>query len=237
MNRRHARLACLVGLALTPLGVATTATAHAALVGTSDAGPLRIMPGSSEVLDLSVPNDSDAPADLRVQAVGVTEDDNGCVLPEQQAGDTTCGPDGGELGGWLALRLVRTSDAGEQELWSGTLDQLATGTDVLEGVAGGSTPPLRLEVALPRAATNETQSDRVGFTLRWTYTGQPSQATVLGVQQGTSGASGVLGGLADTGTAVSLGLVAALAALLAAGGGMVACGRRGRSAARTVDGT
>jgi hypothetical protein len=236
VNRRHARLACLVGLALTPLGVATTATAHAALVGTSDAGSLLIMPGSSEVLDLTVPNDSAAPADLSVQAVGVTEDDNGCVRPEQQAGDTTCGPGGGELGDWLALRLVRTSDAGEQELWSGTLGQLEAGAHVLDGVAGGSTPPLRLEIALPRAATNETQSDRVGFTLRWTYTGQPSQATVLGVQQGTSGGTGVLGPLADTGTAVSLSLIAALAALLAAGGLLVAFGSRGRSAARSAEG-
>jgi hypothetical protein len=227
MNRRRARLACLAGLALAPLGLAATATARAALTeAASQSGSIQIMPGSTEALDLTVHNDSSAPADLHVQAVDVTEDDNGCVEPEQQAGDSTCGAGGGELGDWLVLRLVQSSEAGEQQLWSGTLDQLAAGTDVLEGVAGGSTPPLHLEVVLPRAATNETQSDRVGFTLRWTYTGQPSETTVLGVQQGTGGGTSVLGPLANTGAAVSLGLVATLVTLLIAGSLLVASGSR-----------
>jgi hypothetical protein len=49
-----------------------------------------------------------------------------------------------------------------------------------------------------------SEDDRVGFTLRSTFTGRPSQTTVLGVQQGSGShgdSNGVLGPLADTGSA------------------------------------
>jgi hypothetical protein len=234
MSRRM-RLVWVAGLALAPLGFAASAVAQDSFAASvDDPGVVRIMPGSEETFDLAVHNDSDAAASLQVQALDVADDDQGCVRPEEQAGDTTCGAGGGELGAWLDLRLVEVGAAGDQALWSGTLDQLAAGTNVLDQVAGGSTTQLRLLVSLPLAATNDTMSDEVSFRLRSTLTGQPGQSTVLGVQQGTGGGGGtsLLGPLAATGTTVSLALVGVLVMLLVSGGLLVSYGRR---ESRTTD--
>lgn len=228
MNRRG-RLLWVAGLMLVPLALASSAAARTADVDLlSDSGAVLVMPGSEQTFDLAVHNDSAAPASLRVQAVDVANDDNGCVRPEEQAGDTTCGDGGGELGDWLDLRLVEVATAGEQHLWSGSLDQLETGANVLEQVSGGSTTQLRLRVALPRAATNDTMSDGVRFTLRWTFTGQPGQSRVLGIQQGTGGGGGtsLLGPLAATGAGVTAALVLGLLALLLSGGLLAKYGSR-----------
>jgi hypothetical protein len=234
----------VVALVVAPLGLMVSARADGDFVQMlSSQGLVGLMPGSEAAPEFAVHNESNGPAALHVQVIDVAEDDNGCVAPEQQAGDVTCGDGGGELGGWLELRVLRVDDAGQQQqqLWAGSLDQLEHGTDLLDQVAAGDAPRLRVVIALPRTATNVTMSDRVSFGLRWTYTGIPTAGatvagptlagttTVLGVQQATAdGAGSHSGFLAATGSPVSPGLIALAAALLGVGGLATARGRRRR---------
>jgi hypothetical protein len=240
MSRSPLRLAAVVALVIAPLGLMVSARADSDFVQVSgDQGPIRLMPGSGAAPEFDVHNESGGPASLHVQVIDVSEDDNGCVLPEQQAGDLTCGDGGGELGTWLELRVQRVDDAGERELWVGSLAQLEHGTDLLDRVAAGDSPRLRVSIALPRTATNVTMSDRVTFGLRWTYTGAPATGTtvagpsvagtttVLGVEQDAGGGAGAHSGyLAETGSPVSPRLLAVAAALLGVGGLATARGRR-----------
>jgi hypothetical protein len=240
MNRPSLRLAAVVALVIAPLGLMVSARADGDFVQVSgDQGPVRLMPGSGAAPEFDVHNESGGPASLYVRVVDVAEDDNGCVLPEQQAGDLTCGDGGGELGGWLELHVLRVDDAGERELWTGSLTQLEHGTDLLDQVAAGESPRLRVSIDLPRTATNVTMSDRVSFGLRWTYTGTPAAGTtvagptvagtttVLGVEQDTAdGAGSHSGSLADTGSPVSPRLIEVAAALLGIGALATARGRR-----------
>lgn len=225
---RHRICMVAVAVALASLGMTSTAGADDNVVQvTNGTGSIQVMPGSQATIALTTRNESADAASLSIQATDVTEDDNGCTPSEQAAGDVTCGDGGGELGDWLTLRLVRVGGAGEQQLWSGTIADLARGADVLDDVPGSATENLRLVVALPREATNESMSDRVSFSLRWTWTGvlaPATQTTVIGVGQG--GGSGSLPG---TGAAVSVATLAAIAALLGAGGLLVSAGRRRRS--------
>jgi hypothetical protein len=231
MSRRSARLASLAVLVVGSLGLTVSAAADGNFVeATSDPGAIRLMPGSEADPEFLVRNDSGTTTSLRVQVTGVAEDDNGCVRPEVQESDVTCGEGGGELGGWLELRILRADDAGEHELWSGSLDQLEAGADLLDDVTAGDSPRIRVQIALPRAATNDTMSDRVRFGLRWTYTGVAGQTTVLGVEQSSGAATGAHPGvLAATGTAVSAAMLAIVAALLLSGGVLTAGGRRPRA--------
>jgi LPXTG-motif cell wall-anchored protein len=231
MSSRSARLASLAVLVVGSLGLTLSAAADGNFVeATSDPGAIRLMPGSEADPEFLVRNDSGATTSLRVQVTGVAEDDNGCVLPEVQEGDVTCGEGGGELGDWLELRIVRVENAGEHELWSGSLDQLEAGADLLEDVSAGDSPRIRVQIALPRATTNDTMSDRVQFSLRWTYTGVTGQTTVLGVEQSSGEAAGPhAGALADTGTTMSAAMLAVVAALLLSGGVLAARSRRPRA--------
>ena len=237
MKRRHVRLAAIAGLAIPFVLVASSAAADDNFVDVLDGtSSFVLMPGSQASTDFVVSNEAGTSASLRVQATGVEEDDNGCVVPEKQSGDVTCGDGGGELGDWLQLRLVNITDGADEELWAGSVHDLEDGADVLQQVAADGAPHLRLVVALPRGATNNTMSDQTSFALRWTYTGTalPSQTTVLAVQQGSNGAGGPHAGLlADTGSAVSLGLLASITALLGLGSVLAARsrGRRGGSKA------
>lgn len=236
MNSLRSRLTWVAGAAITPVFVVASALAAVGPVGTANEptpAPVRLMPGSETAREFDVVNKSDDPASLHVQVLDVADDDNGCVRPEQQDGDVTCGNGGGELGEWLELRFLQVDDSGvSNELWSGTFDELREGTYLLDEVAAGTTPRLRLEIALPGATTNDTMSDRVSFTLHWTYTGTAETTTtaVLGVEQAGDpsdhGPGSSPGSLAATGGAVSVVLLAVIAALLTAGGLLVALGRR-----------
>jgi hypothetical protein len=234
MNRGRLRLAAIAGLAIPFVLALSPAAADDNFVDVVDgSGSVLLMPGSHASTDFVVSNEAGAPASLRVQATDVVEDDNGCVRPEQQSGDVTCGPGGGELGDWLQLQLRDVTDGGDQELWAGTVHDLENGVDALQSVAANGTPRLRLVVTLPRGATNDTMSDQTTFALRWTYTGiaVSAQTTVLGVQQGSNdGAGSHAGLLAATGSSVSLGLLALITGLLGLGSVLTTRSRRRRGA-------
>lgn len=238
MNRRHVRLAAIAGLAIPFVLVGSSAAADDNFVDVVDGtSSFLLMPGSQANADFVVNNEASTSASLRVQATEVAEDDNGCVVPEEQSGDVTCGDGGGELGDWLQLRLVNVTDGADEDLWSGSVHDLEDGADVLAHVAAGGAPHLRLVVSLPRGATNDTMSDETRFALRWTYTGTalPSQTTVLAVQQSSNGAGGSHTGLlADTGSSVSLGLLASITALLGFGSLLASRNRGRRSGSKTL---
>jgi hypothetical protein len=233
MIRRAVALGALVGL-IVPTVALTAAIASGSgfvdVVTDPGSAALHLMPGSDLTSEVAVHNESDGPASLRVGARNVSEDDHGCQRPEQAAGDTTCGDHGGELGHWLQLRIVKIDDAsGDQQLWSGSLSDLAQGVDLLPDVAADDAPHLRLVTSLPLGATNETMSDGVSYDLVWTYTGAvgSTQTTVLAVhQEASGGASGTSFGLPGTGNPLSTGLLATIAALIAAGGMLLGHGRR-----------
>lgn len=234
MNLRRVRLAAIAGLAIPFVLAASPAVADDNFVDVVDGSSyVLLMPGSQASTDFVVSNEAGVPASLRVLATDVIEDDNGCVRSERQGGDVTCGPGGGELGGWLHLQLLDVTGGGDQELWAGTVHDLQNGADVLQHVAANGSPRLRLVVSLPRGATNDTMSDQTRFALRWTYTGiaVSAQTTVLGVQQGSNdGGTSHAGFLADTGSSVSLGLLALITGLLGCGSLLTARGRRRRAA-------
>jgi hypothetical protein len=236
MNRRRSRAAVLAGLLLAmalPSGVATADASFVDVVGGN--GPIHLMPGSQSTVDFVVHNESSAAGSLSVSATDVTEDDEGCVRSERDAGDVTCGDGGGELGQWLELRLMTVDGSATHEAWAGTVQDLAHAAPLLTKVAGGDAPHLRLEVSLPRDAGNDTMSDRTTFALRWTWTADlvDSQTSVLGVQQGTPGPGGSAS-LPSTGSAISPGFLGTLTALLGIGAILAVAGRRRR---RTAPGT
>jgi hypothetical protein len=194
----------LVGLVIAPFAFVTSAVAHVSRTAElNGSGTTVLMPGSETSGDFTVPNESDTAADLRVQVVDLAEDDNGCVRPEQQAGDITCASGGGELGSWLRLRLLRIDGLSEQELWTGPLAQLQESVEVGQ-VAARESLHLRLVIALPRPAPNDTMSDRVSFVLRSTYVGVAAPSTSTAVSVGASTGDGsTFGSLAATGSSVS----------------------------------
>lgn len=131
----------------------------------------RMAPGYSTSGSVDVENNSKGSAALSVRAVHVIEDDNGCDHAEVAAGDTTCGRSGGELGRWLHVSILRRQGGNLEPLWSGTFAALTAGVRLPGPIAAGSVWPLRMTVALPYAADNTTQTDRVFFDLRWTAQG------------------------------------------------------------------
>lgn len=206
---------------------------------------LRLAPGYSTSGDVALRNTSKNDAHLVLRAVDLRDDDNDCNRPESREGDTTCGPGGGELGSWLRVTVSRLEGDATRPLWTGTMDQLAQGADLREQLAAGGTAHLRVGLELPYAATNETQTDRIGFALRWSAAAHPGQgegpgpAQVLGVEAfapgGSSGGPTLGGGpgvtLPFTGVRVGWPLLLADSMLLTTGGALLLRARRRRFAA------
>src|SRR6185312_5390947 len=75
-------------------------TVLAAAGQASAAGGLE--PGGSETLSIQLPSSWARQADqLGISVVGLFPSENGCLVPEIEAGDSTCGADGGDLAGQL----------------------------------------------------------------------------------------------------------------------------------------
>jgi hypothetical protein len=197
---------------------------------------LKLAPGYSTIGDVQVKNDSTHTAQLALQATDVAEDENGCNGPETRSGDTSCDTAGGELGAWLRVTVSRETDGSQQTLWSGGLSDLASGVVLADEMPAGAVWPIQMKVELPYAAGNDTQTDRVGFGLKWTAsadTGESSQAEVKGIEAfapGSGGGSSSGGGitLPFTGTAISPALLALDLGVLFAGGLLILASRRRR---------
>lgn len=128
----------------------------------------RLAPGMTTSADLAVMNASANAADLTLTATNVVNDDNGCLPPEIRAGDTTCGPGGGELGHWMQFTVSSVDSGAVHPLWTGNIDDLEGGAVLERGITPGAVQTLRLDATLPYAAGNDTMSDRLGYGLRWT---------------------------------------------------------------------
>ncbi len=176
------------------LATATVATALLlpAPALADDGAPLdfsSMSPGSTRTGMVTVSNPSDGPATVALSVQDLRDDDEGCVRPEERAGDTTCGDGGGELSQWLDVTI-----SGEGEiLWSGSFTDLLEARQVPGSLAPGDSRDLDISVELPVAAGNDTMTDAVGFDLVIRTVGvtgeDVGEPEVLGAQASTGGHS------------------------------------------------
>ncbi|MGJ7439886.1 hypothetical protein [Aquipuribacter sp. MA13-6] len=130
-----------------------------------------IVPGTSRTVVLAL--DPRTPVrDVHLAVADVVDDDHGCLRPEVAAGDTTCGPGGGELSAHLTLQLHPGSlVAGQcrpqpvpQVPATPFLD--AVHTQLVARARGtGSTCALLTVAHVDSATDNLTQGDTVAFAL------------------------------------------------------------------------
>ena len=170
-----------------------------------------LAPGFSTSGEVKVKNDSDSTVDLVVQATNIRDDDNGCVRPESNYGDTTCGGGEGELGRWLGLTLTADEyGSSPRQLWSGSIVDLESGAIVTEELRAGAVLSLEMAVRLPRAAGNDTMTDQTSWDLRWTAAADTGEMTteILGTELGTmsAGTGGAGIDIPFTGATVGLGM-------------------------------
>jgi len=123
-----------------------------------------IVPGDSNSIMLTVTNPQAFPATFSIAVVGLTDDDNGCVAPEAQMGDTTCGAGGGEL--QSALRMTLSQVGTDAPATSGTVAAWAArpAIDPVD-LRGFEVRFYRLGYELPVSSSNLPQSDQVSFQL------------------------------------------------------------------------
>ena len=157
-------LATAVALAI---GWGTTPTAaDESWVTTPDGLPLfdltEVAPGDSGHATLIVTNPRAFGVTLSISIASLRNDDNGCNEPELAAGDTTCGPGGGELQD--DLRLTLTDMTTNTLLAANTLAGWVT-LEIDDPVAlrANETRTFRIGYELPIGSSNLTQSDRVAF--------------------------------------------------------------------------
>lgn len=139
-------------------------------------GPLApiglLYPGSTGLSTFSVTNPSGDDAALHFRIVGLTEDDNGCVRPETDYGDVTCGDGGGELGRDLRMTMVPI-DGGGNPTGPAVVDSPLRGlqdwTVIAASLAGGAQQHFRLDWALPPGSPNDTQTDTVTFDAEFAF--------------------------------------------------------------------
>lgn len=214
----------IVAVALVlPAATAEADGGHLVLRSSSPVLNLRnVAPGTSATGSVSLDNDSPELADLYLKAVDLTSDDNGCTPAEARV-DSSCGDGEGELAEQMVITVSGDQGSGYEQLWKGSLVQLADGTELTEGVPARGTVDLRVNARLPFESGNETQSDGLTFSLRWTLVADHSEktATVLGTSferpGGTTGGNGPIGHVAHV-LAESLARTGAPLAGLAIGG-------------------
>lgn len=207
-------------------------------------GPMS--PGSTRTAELEVVNERDAEVGVRLGVVDVVDDEGGCLEQEVRSELDGCGAPGDTGSGELGEQLLASVSADGASLHDGALlDLVADRTDSVVVPAGG-TRVLSLVVTLPESSTNETMTDRVTFGLEASAqdltSGAEVGSAVLGTSLdadgptvGTTSGAGpqagptALGGLLPaTGTAISIGLVAAALVLVGVGAALWRLGRRGR---------
>jgi hypothetical protein len=100
------------------------------------------------------------------------------------------------------VTVARESNGAMQTLWSGRLDQLRQGAKLTTSLAARGSWPLRVTLALPWAAGNDTMTDSVTFDLRvdatcklGRYSADGPPVSVGG--EGSKSQTGLLGGLQD----------------------------------------
>lgn len=149
-----------------------------------------LAPGAGGEERMVIRNATADPATYLVAIVDLVDDDNGCNRPEVAAGDTSCGGHGGELSRDLLVTIV---DDRAQQLYSGSLRDLAAGAPVGASLGPGASTALTVGYRFDPASGNETQTDRVLFGIEVSLShdvatssvdesGATSDAEVAGVQ-------------------------------------------------------
>lgn len=198
----------------------------------------RLYPGGSGWGELEVRNTSAYDAKLDLAVTDLVSSENGCLRPEMREPGEGCDADGGELEGWLDVTVSREG-TGAGELWHGRLAELASGVE-LATLPAGMTWRLRMTVALPEAATNDTQTDSLTFATRFTATSVDGSSSVAGPQVDATAThhprppllAGPHVGLPGTGATVSLWMLLVDVLVLAAGAALLVASRRSRRLAR-----
>lgn len=134
---------------------------------------------------------------LSARAVDVRDLELGCVEPEIEAGDDSCGASEGELAAHVDVHV----DSRGERVWSGPLHALAADGSKLLAVEGDV--PVRLDwtATVRRSAGNEVQSDLVAFALEFSIEAD-NRASVLGASHDKAVVAAI-GGLAATGWQLS----------------------------------
>jgi hypothetical protein len=125
-----------------------------------------IAPGESGSVTFTVTNPEASPATFNFAVASLQNDDNGCNAPEQAAGDTTCGPGGGELQFDLRIGLTATGGADRPVVTRTLADWPALPVADPVPLAANETRTYRVDYDLPIGSSNMTQSDMVAFVFR-----------------------------------------------------------------------
>jgi hypothetical protein len=185
-----------------------------------------LAPGYGGSAEVRVTNGSEHDAELVLQAVDVSDDENTCVRQEVRDGDVTCDDGGGELSAWLQVQVVRDGVIA----WKGPMTELMQSVLITEDLAAGAEVPFEVSVELPVSAGNDTMTDRVEFGLRWTASADTgdTETDVLGVEgfaPGIGGAGGAGVPLPFTGATADLWLLV-FGGVLVSGGALLLGSRR-----------
>ncbi|WP_380169379.1 hypothetical protein [Jannaschia sp. R86511] len=160
--------------------VTVRAAAHTTRVQVVD-----LVPGTARTVVLDL--DRTGPVrSLHARVDDVVDDDGGCVRPELAAGDTTCGPGGGELSSHLTVRLEPGTLDGDvcraqpvPAVGAVPFRQLVDTALVARARGTGMTCALLGVAHVDSPTDNLTQSDTVTFSLLL-GTGQAPVATRAG---------------------------------------------------------
>lgn len=122
-----------------------------------------IAPGDHGSATLTVTNPQAFPVTFSIAVTDLVNDDNGCVEPEAEIGDTTCGPGGGELQFDLSLALTATGAADRTVATGTVVGWVSQAIADPIPLAGNEARTYRIGYELPIGATNLVQSDGVSF--------------------------------------------------------------------------
>jgi hypothetical protein len=122
-----------------------------------------------------VRNDGGETSSLRLTSTAVVDDENGCNRPESLVDATCSGDNTGELGREMTFTVSASADP-QSPLWGGTLYDLEHGVVLDSGVAPDQVDDFIIKAELPASSGNETQTDRLAFTLVIGLNGAPGVA-------------------------------------------------------------
>lgn len=172
-----------VGLAFaSPVGAQSTERVEVEVIG---GGPVfdfsQIYPGATLTSSVRVSNIGDDAGLLTLDAEDVV-DESRCSAAETREG-LACGSGRGYLGEQVEFSIERVAAGGEEEqVWRGRIDELDDVAMAPTPLEAGASAEYRLRAHLPVTSGNETQSDLLGFDLRFQLASQTAGefATVLG---------------------------------------------------------
>jgi hypothetical protein len=152
-----------------------------------------LAPGGSQTLTVRLPGSWVVPARLLdVSVAGLTQFENGCLEPEAEAGDDSCGVEEGDL----AQRLVATVAAGRADgdgcrATVSAVPLYLVGRAVSSRLTVDGVQCLIVGLEFPEGASDDVaQSDSLAFDLRVVAEGLADGATAPQIRGGADSAGG-----------------------------------------------